>query len=332
MEAPPVDIADAAALKDVFGRSSLPPIKGCFQSAMVLRDAVFETMTYDDFKASTAPKIRGSWNLHTLCPQGMDFFVLLSSVTGIFGSPGQSNYCAGNTFMDALARLRTSAGEKAIALDLGVMASEGFLAENQDFMNRWIGPGYFTKISQDQLFAMLDYYCDPCREVLHVDSSQTFCGIETPANLRAQSIELPDWLHAPLFAQLHHIPPSASLAAAAAAAAESASLGAVDFVRLFAQAPSAVDAGAVVVRAIVERLAKALSIPTEEMQVLSEQAKSLQQHGVDSLIAVELRNWLARDFQAEVAIFDIMGAASLVGLGSVVEARSKLRKRAGEGK
>ena len=100
--------------------------------------------------------------------------------------------------------------------------------------------------------------------------------------------------------------------------------------QLFAQAIFAVNAGAVVVRAIVKRLAKALTIPAEEMQTLAEQARSLHQHGVDPLVSVEMRNWFARDFQAEVASFDIVGAASLVVLGSVVEARSKLTKRAGE--
>ena len=326
VEALPCDISDAAALRRVLDHSALPPIKGCIQSAMVLRDAVFETMTHADFKTSTDPKIRGSWNLHAQCPAGMDFFVLLSSVTGIFGSPGQANYCAGNTYMDALARLRTTAGEKAISLDLGVMASEGFLAENQDFLNRWIGPGYFTQIEQEQLFAMLDYYCDPEREVQPPEASQVFCGIETPANLRAKGIEPPRWMAAPLFRHMHRIPASAALAASVA---ENLGSDAVDYPRLFAQAESSADASAVVVRGIVEKLSRALSVPAEEMQAAAEEAKSLQAQGVDSLIAVELRNWLARDFQAEVAIFDIMGAASLVGLGALVEGRSKLRQTKG---
>lgn len=55
----------------------------------------------------------------------MDFFVMLSSAICIFGSAGQANYAAGNTFLDALARYRFARGEKAITIDLGMVLDEG---------------------------------------------------------------------------------------------------------------------------------------------------------------------------------------------------------------
>lgn len=82
-------------------------------------DAVLEKMTFDDWKLSVEPKVHGSWNLHTLLPQGMDFFICLSSISGIVGSGGQANYAAANTYMDAFVRYRIMRGEKATSLDLG---------------------------------------------------------------------------------------------------------------------------------------------------------------------------------------------------------------------
>jgi short-subunit dehydrogenase len=59
------DISDknrlAAVLKDC--EEKLPPIKGCIQASMVLKDKMFENMSYEEFRAATKPKVQGSWNL-----------------------------------------------------------------------------------------------------------------------------------------------------------------------------------------------------------------------------------------------------------------------------
>ena len=60
-------------------------------------------MSLEDFQIAVKPKVQGSWNLHTLLPSDLDFFVLLSSGAGVTGNRGQANYCMGNTYQDALA-------------------------------------------------------------------------------------------------------------------------------------------------------------------------------------------------------------------------------------
>lgn len=42
----------------------LPVIEGVVQMAMVLRDVVFEKMTYEEWTLPLKPKVQGSWNLH----------------------------------------------------------------------------------------------------------------------------------------------------------------------------------------------------------------------------------------------------------------------------
>lgn len=177
--------------------TDMPIIKGCFQASMVLKvcsstklvviaelvnDATFETMSFEDWKGSTASKMQGSWNLHQLFPDNLDFFLLLSSVCGVFGNGGQSNYAAGNTFEDALAQYRTMHGQKTIFLDLGIILGEGFVAENQQIMDHLMRLSLLVPIAQDELFALLDFYCDPSLELADPVQSQVITDLELPAN------------------------------------------------------------------------------------------------------------------------------------------------------
>ena len=128
------DITDQEKLKETISkmRTEMPQVKGVIQAAMVLRDGLFESMSYENWLQATRPKIDGSWNLHETMPKDLDFFVMLSSISGIMGNRGQSNYCAGNTYQDALAHYRRSLGLTAHAIDLGAVSGMGWLEENKE--------------------------------------------------------------------------------------------------------------------------------------------------------------------------------------------------------
>ncbi len=66
-------------------------------------------------------------------------------------------------------------------------------------------------------------------------------------------------------------------------------------------------------------MARALSIVNEDV----DPGKTLSSYGMDSLMAVELRNWIGRDFRASVAVFDILGDYSIKALGDVVAERTE---------
>jgi KR domain len=68
--------------------------------------------------------------MHELLPSSLDFFIMLSSTSGIIGNPGQANYAAGNTFQNGLAHYRHRKGLKATSIDLSAVAGIGYLAEN----------------------------------------------------------------------------------------------------------------------------------------------------------------------------------------------------------
>ena len=72
---------------------------------------------------------------------------------------------------------------------------------------------------------------------------------------------------------------------------------------------------------MAQGLVTALGMPAGDVDI----GKPLHAYGVDSLLAVELRNWFGKDVGAEVAIFDIMGVQSIAEVAALVAGRSRWR-------
>ncbi|MEZ4271522.1 MAG: SDR family NAD(P)-dependent oxidoreductase [Myxococcota bacterium] len=124
------DVADRDQLENVIAAIDADvPLRGVFHCAMVLDDGLALDQTPARLRAVMAPKVAGAWNLHELtanCP--LDHFVMYSSAASLLGSPGQSGYCAGNAFLDALAHARRAEGRCALAINWGPFAEAGAAA------------------------------------------------------------------------------------------------------------------------------------------------------------------------------------------------------------
>lgn len=272
-------------------------------------------MSYTEWSESIRPKVQGSWNLHSALPSGLDFFILLSSVCGIFGNGGQSNYAAGNTFQDALARWRVERGEKAVSLNLGIILGEGFVAENKQVMDRLLRLDLLRPISPSELFAMLDYYCNPSMRFSSQAQSQAITGLELPANLRAKGLEPPLSLCAPMFSHMHQIAGAGQVSLAGDEQTQ-------DTKSLLVKASSLEEAGTVVAEALRGKVCRVLGVSPDQMSLSSQ----LESYGVDSLVALELRNWLAKETRADVAVFEILGGTSLIDVGMTAARKSELKQ------
>jgi acyl transferase domain-containing protein/acyl carrier protein len=120
-----------------------PPLKGIVHAAGALDDGILQQQNWQKFTNATAPKIEGAWNLHTLTQHlPLDFFVMFSSAASLLGSPGQGNYAAGNAFMDGLAHYRKAQGQPALSINWGAWSEVGMAAslESQD-QRRWAAQG-----------------------------------------------------------------------------------------------------------------------------------------------------------------------------------------------
>ena len=133
------DLAQRPQLDQVLGeiRREMPPLCGVVHAAGVIDDGLLQNQDWERFAKVMAPKIDGAWNLH-LATEAMplDFFVLFSSAASILGWQGQGAYAAGNAFLDALAHYRHRRGLAALSINWGPWAETGMAAGLESMQKR----------------------------------------------------------------------------------------------------------------------------------------------------------------------------------------------------
>ncbi|KAK8129684.1 polyketide synthase PKS2 [Apiospora kogelbergensis] len=312
------DVSDeeqlVAALQEA-EKEGFPKIAGVIQGAMQLKDSAFEFMPHASWEAALAPKCRGTWNLHKHVPADVDFFVMLSSICGIVGNRGQSNYAAGNTFQDALATYRRSRGMAASCLDLGNILSVGYIAENAETLNA--NPMFFFAhdgVREDEFLSFIEFHLDRARAT-NVGRGQVAVGLATSADFRSRGLPEPTFMKTPLFAQLR----SAGNAASGAGAGEEGGVSVSNALKF----ADSLDAAAELVQdALVKRLSRVMTIPLEDIDA----GKPIHAYGVDSLVAMEFRNYIGSDCGCEIAVLDIMGNKSIQVLSRDIANDSRLTR------
>jgi len=134
----PADIADAAAVHDLFAQAvAMGPLRGIVHAAGVLDDGRLATLNASRVATVMGPKAAGAWHLHQQT-QGMalDFFVAFSSVAALMGNVGQANYAAANGFLDGLMQQRHAQGLPGLSINWGAWAEVGMAAGLQEEMER----------------------------------------------------------------------------------------------------------------------------------------------------------------------------------------------------
>ncbi|HEY8545856.1 MAG TPA: type I polyketide synthase, partial [Acidimicrobiales bacterium] len=155
------DVADRAAVAALL--DAVPadrPLRTVVHAAGLLDDGVIASLDAERLARVLAPKVAGAWHLHELTRERgieLDAFVLFSSAAGAFGSAGQANYAAANTFLDALAAARRAEGLPAVALAWGFWAEAsgmtGHLGEVDKARLRRAG---FVPLATDDGLRLLD--------------------------------------------------------------------------------------------------------------------------------------------------------------------------------
>ncbi|MDE2902051.1 MAG: SDR family NAD(P)-dependent oxidoreductase [Chloroflexota bacterium] len=144
------DATDPAAIDRMLKRidATLPPLGGVIHSVGVLSDAALTNQTWASFQQVLWPKILGAWHLHRVTQnRDLDLFILFSSRVGVMGNPGQANHAAANAFLDQLAGHRRALGLPGQAIAWGAWSEIGEAAEQRERIERRraaLGGRWFT--------------------------------------------------------------------------------------------------------------------------------------------------------------------------------------------
>ncbi|KAI1771028.1 hypothetical protein F4818DRAFT_454916 [Hypoxylon cercidicola] len=320
----PGDVADQASFLAAMKQCSqqFPPIRGVIQMAMVLRDVLIENMSYEEWKIPLRPKVQGTWNLHQYFghERPLDFMIICSSFSGLCGSPGQAQYGAGNTYQDALAHHRRSNGLKATSINLGIMLSVGILAEMGDHtFKQWENA---LGIRETAFHALVKSVINGQQQKRGVDSeypTQICLGLGTADIVASQHLPSPPWFEDPRFGPLTIASASSSTTggestASTVSASLSSRLSEVGSKKDYAAATS------IITGALVAKTAEILHIPATEV----DPSRPLYLYGVDSLVALEVRNWISREMKANMALLDILAAVPMETFAAQITQKSKL--------
>ena len=129
------DMADTAAVDAMLASMDrdLPPLGGVIHSVGVLSDGALTNQSWERFEQVLWPKIKGAWHLHrATAERDLDLFILFSSRVGVIGNPGQSNHATANAFLDQLAAHRRALGLPGQAIAWGAWSEIGEAAEQRD--------------------------------------------------------------------------------------------------------------------------------------------------------------------------------------------------------
>ena len=273
------------------------------------QDSTIDNMTHAQWQKTLGPKVTGTLNLHSVFDDTLDFFILLSSVSGIIGSHGQGNYSAGSTFQDAFARCLSSKNYPVCALDLCIVGSEGYAAEHQSASKHAMryGAGF---VSMEEIFALVDHAISYPR-ASNPTAAQVLVGTN-PADPTSDSEESAAQRPDPRFS---HIWDTSSRQRT-----NDAGTSELDLCAALLVTTTQDLAVQTVQTAFTEKLSRLLGVAAKEINP----GQSVSSYGMDSLIAVELRNWVLKQLESYVQTVELMSPLLIPDLARLIAERSRL--------
>lgn len=273
----------------------LPPVKGVIHGAMHLRDSMFFNASFEDWQAINGPKVDAAWNLHYLLPD-LDFFVALASGANIVGNVGQSIYCQTSSFLDSFAQWRSHQGMPTVTISLPIVDDFGYVIQQgirEQLVNKL---GFFISIAQ-----------------VHSVIKGAIIGASSGLNRDSRAIVFV--LADSVEGKAHVLEQRSRYLSALRQKKWRKNKG-------LENGMDGVDA-AQGEQSLLDALAgKVSSITMMSLEDVTPM-RSLVEYGLDSLVSVELRNWIKREHGADLALMQIVGAANLQALADLIVDRQK---------
>ncbi|KAH8890708.1 KR domain-containing protein [Thozetella sp. PMI_491] len=302
-------ISRGDVVRTVQGVSSKHPIRGVVHAAMVLRDGLFHSMPFADWKTSVEPKIVGAVNLHSVLSRTpLDFFIMTSSVSGVLGTPGQSNYAAANSYLDSLARHRRAQGDNqtAISLVLPMVLGVGVVAENAELEDALTRKGMYGIDEEHLLQGFEAAVMASSAGADFTPSDHIVVGLDPSKLQRAiNSNEVGGdvdcfWMADTRFSRaVHDIRSNESAGGTGGPGSGQSILATVK------AAASPTEAMRAVTEHFVDKLSRMLLLGLEEFEEVD--IRSIADYGIDSMVGAELRNWIFVEYRMDVPFQQLLG-------------------------
>jgi hypothetical protein len=276
-------------------------------------------MSYDDWQAPILPKVQGTWNLHeALKSEPLDFFVLFSSWSGLRGQRGQANYAAANSFLDSFVQFRHRQGLPASVLDIGVMEDIGYVSSNVSVLEHFRSTATHVLHEQDLLDSLQvmiqrslpSKQSEPNNFTAH---SQLAIGLRSTLPLDAPNNRT-SWKKDRRMAIYRNSESTESSTRSPTNEGLKQFLMTVSTSPMVLKSQSSID---FIANEIGTTLFSFMLRPVEELAL----GASLDALGVDSLVAIELRNWFRQKLGIDISVIEILGSTSIENLGEQAAAR-----------
>jgi myxalamid-type polyketide synthase MxaE and MxaD len=286
-----VNVADEGELRgflDEFRAEGWPPIRGVVHAAGVLQDGLLVQLDAAALNTVLRPKVMGGWLLHRLLQDDpLDFFILFSSAGSVLGQPGQGNYAAANAFLDTLAHHRQAQGQPALSINWGAWAGEGFadsvggkrLAAHLALLG-------ISSIAPGQALEILG-------RLLGQSATQV---VAVPVNWKQYREFYPEGGASPLLSELAREKAEVPRPAGRTSERRNALLAA-----------EPVERRSLLQSYLSEQVARVLGLSPSRLDV----QQPLSHLGLDSLMAVELKNRIAVDLKVNVPVVKFLQGFSV---------------------
>ena len=289
-----LDITNAQAVSEVvkYVRTHLPPLKGIIHSAAVLEDATLMNTDTERYMKVFRPKALGAWNLHQATQEdSLDFFLMFSSISSIFGLPGQSNYSAANNFLDRLAQHRQSQGLAGSSVNLGALGLYAGMSKDA---------GNVMNVIMNQGWLPLTF--------MQVTQKIETILLQKPAVRLAANL---DWKRFRGF--FLHLQKDARFAEFMQDTAQGSSKTGKTLVDQLRAVPAA-EQSANLQTLLAESLAKILGSSPEHIET----DVSITSIGLDSLMLNQLRNWIQQKLEINFPLMKIAKGPSIFELAGLL--------------
>ncbi|KAI1141666.1 putative polyketide synthase [Hypoxylon sp. FL0543] len=302
---------DVSNLNDVQSAFDKAPSKigGIVHTSMAVRATHWRSLTCEDWHYGIAAKVKGTRNLHQVlatederdgAERSLDFFLLLSSLSGTIGSPTEPGYCAANAYMDSFARFRRAQGLKAISLALGVITEVGYIHEHPGMETIYTRRG-LQPINEDELLQLIDLaIANPGDDARLAYDTLMRAHILTGLEMQAAKARTTD-LSSTVFDTLFQDPRAGLLKMSwdrdMGSAGDAVSLSRTELPQDIMTAVANGDTfESAVGKALLTKFSNIIMLPSGQLRL----DQPLASFGLDSMLAAEFRGFIFQSMQVDI--------------------------------